>query len=179
MVLGHREVAGITIDAAARGIDEFSDAGDSHSLEQILGEVGAFPEIDIGLGHRLGDVGVRGVMIDTVGAVHRGFDSVEILEVAAHDREPLALQIRHEMPFLARGKIVKHRDRGVGGRHERAHHVAADKARPARYKYSHRPLSAPTPPLVPPMAGSLHLALGKGIRKGPSEAASHRIRALQ
>ena len=42
-----------------------------HRLEDILREVGTFPEIDVRLRHRLGDVGIGGKVEDCLAAGHR------------------------------------------------------------------------------------------------------------
>ncbi len=74
-------IAGVTVNAAAGSVDDPFDAGLARCLHDVVGQVGAFPKVDIGLGDRLADVGIGGEVIDDVDACRRLGQFGQILDV--------------------------------------------------------------------------------------------------
>src|SRR3979411_943145 len=68
VVLGKRDLRVLAINAAAGGVEYPAYSIYPHRFKNVLGEIGAFPKIDVRLGHGLRDVGVSREMKDGVAA---------------------------------------------------------------------------------------------------------------
>src|ERR1700733_8925739 len=58
--LAYRCGARIAVDPAAGGVQDPPDSGYAHRLEDILGQIGSFPEVNVRLLGRSSDVRIRG-----------------------------------------------------------------------------------------------------------------------
>jgi hypothetical protein len=96
-----------------------------------LGQVSAFPEVDIRLSGGPGDVRVGGKVKDGFGPLDGPCQCLEVLEVVAHDCQP---GVFGQVPGPARTEIIVDNNPRIRLLQEALHHVAAYKTRTTRYK---------------------------------------------
>src|SRR5215210_1398646 len=127
--LGLSEVA---VHAAPRGVEDARHPRLPSRLDHEVREVGAFVEIDRGLGRRPRNVGVRREMDDHVMAAHRFRKRRVVLHVRLHDLEPLVAGVGLEVPAAARREVVVHRHLvRLGVAEQTVDEMAADEPRSA------------------------------------------------
>jgi hypothetical protein len=109
MVLVGRELAQITVDAAAGRVCDPRRARAPHRLDDVVGEQGSLVEVDRRLGCGTGDVGVGGQVQDHVVPTHSLGERVEVLDVAALDPEPVVVRVGLQVPLASGGEVVEDR----------------------------------------------------------------------
>ena len=101
VVLPGFHFADLTVDAAARGVQDLPCAGLAHGLDDALRQLGAFAEVDVRLGDGAGDVGVRGQVNDRVMSRHCRFQPGQVVHITADDLETRIVAVLLVVPCLA------------------------------------------------------------------------------
>src|SRR5262245_35350872 len=81
----------------------------------MICETGPLTEINLGIGNRTSDVGIRGKMNDDVVALHGAGERRSVPDIATHHLKARIVEVMRVMPFLARRKIVVQCDSCYGG----------------------------------------------------------------
>jgi len=81
VVLGKRDPRIFAIHSATGGVENLANAVYAHAFENVLGEIGAFPEIDVRLGDRSCNVRVGREMKHGVAADHGGGHSPHVFQI--------------------------------------------------------------------------------------------------
>ena len=126
------EFADVAVYTAPRRVQHALCARGAHGLHDVLGEHGAFAEIDVRLDGRTCDVGIRGEMDYYVVAVHCRAQTWQILDIGADYAEPGIGGVVRVVPVPAGREIVVQRDSlNLGTGEQPVCHMAADESGPA------------------------------------------------
>jgi hypothetical protein len=110
VIFGQRTIAGVAIDAAARGIEEMAHARAAHRFDDVIGEQRAAVEVDFRALGGQRNVGIGGQMDDPVVALHRCGERAHVAGVGAHDVEPGIGEVSFVMPLTPGGEVVEDGD---------------------------------------------------------------------
>src|ERR1041384_4860984 len=120
-----------TIYVAPGSVQNLADLVCPHRFENILREIGSFPEINVRLGDSFRDIGIRGQMEDRIATGHRGCDRAEILEVGLNYLYPAIIGRLPKQRHRTRTEVIEnHNPLDVGTGHQKPDKVAPNKAGP-------------------------------------------------
>ena len=91
----------LTIDAAAGGVEYVSGSGLAHRLQDVLGQIGPLPKVDIRLGDCLRDVRIRCEMKDRVATIHGFTEPASILQIGLHHGQPTIARLGLKIASLS------------------------------------------------------------------------------
>ena len=105
--LGRRILA---VNTAPRRIENPFCVRDAHGFKDVLGEIRAFPKVNVRLGGGLGDVRVGGQMDHRVATFHGFNHGILFLKIGPHHGEPVVFSHVRQVTFLTTRKIVVDHD---------------------------------------------------------------------
>ena len=132
VVLCKRDPRIFAIHATAGSVENLGHAVYAHGFENVLSEIGAFPEIDVRLGHGFCYVRVSREMKHGVGAGHGGGDGAHVLQVRLYHFNAGVVRAFLDVRQLSRREVVEDNDAfGRAVFQERRDQMAADETRAA------------------------------------------------
>jgi len=107
----------------------FCAAHVAHGFEDMICETGPLAEVNLGIGSRTGDVGIRGKMDDDIMPLHGRGERRSVPDVAAYHPKARIIEMMRVMPCFARREIVVQCDNCYGGIAQQAiREVATDES---------------------------------------------------
>ena len=137
----------LAVNPAARRVEYVSGSGLAHRLQDVLGQIGPLPKVDIRLGDCFRYVRIRCEMKDRVATIHGFTEPASILQIGLHHGQPAVARLGLEIASLSGSKVVINNYFFSSlGAQKPPKQMAADKPGAARNERFHR--FRPAPPAI-------------------------------
>jgi len=99
VVLVRLELAQVTVDPAARRVQDLSSPGPAHRLDHILCQQRSLIEVDHGIRRRGGDVRIRRKVNHRSAAIHCFSERIDVAHVVTYHRKTRVAGVRSDVPL--------------------------------------------------------------------------------